>query len=202
MFVLPARARAARSALCCLTIGAAIIGIIGCPGPTAPDTLVLGETISTPPQLSPSDSVEPTSFTQITLDRDSLAFGSNLAQRWLEIHFEGDPSLIYVINDEPWVDARVTRGQDQGDAVRLTVDIDRSQLAIGEHSALLTIGADGANSATVALNAIQLGSIEPNGALALSHQTLNFGLEAQVLTTILENRGDRTLNYTVRLRSW
>ena len=120
----------------------AITGFAGCGVPAPTELSVLDGSTPTVPQLSTGTTIGPKSNNQISLDRDTLDFGSNLAQRWLEINFDGDPALIYVINGELWVDSRIERGRALDDAIRLTIDIDRSQLAIGEHSAILTVGVD------------------------------------------------------------
>ena len=177
-----------------LFLNALVMAFFGCGAPLVPDAPIAGPVT---PQLSAGNIVVPKSNTLISLTHDTLDFGSNLEQRWVEVEFDGDPALIYVISGESWVTTGIERRTALDNAIRLTVRVDRSQLPVGEHKASLTVGAAGANSVQLVLRATAFGAKGPIGALTISHQTLDFGPESVLLSTVLGNVGEEALTYTV-----
>lgn len=177
-----------------LLLGALVMAFVGCGAPLVPDTPITGPDA---PQLPAGNIVVPKSNTLISLAHDTLDFGSNLEQRWVEVEFDGDPALIFVISGESWVTTGIERRTALDNAIRLTVRVDRSQLPVGEHNASLTVGAVGANSVQLVIRATAFGANGPTGTLTISHQTLDFGSESVLLSTVLGNVGQEALTYTV-----
>ncbi len=187
-----------RCALWTQTALAASIPLLfaGCGGPQLPAPLGDGDGPGGS-LLDDGNTVDPKSTVFLSIEFNTLDFGTNLTERWVEVYGESTAPLTYrVDSDSAWLSGRMDYEGPEHAPVRLFVEVDREGLPVGEYEGTITLSADGIDSVELSVRA----AVAPagSGLLALAPQTLNFGSQSVVAATEIWNAGAGEMAFTVR----